>query len=292
MNNLQNYNLISFLGFIKSNDYDKVKEIISNKVQILEVFEFIEIITIITSDNPLKIELTALGSSLLSKDETKNYWKEQDNILHSITVDLQHIKSSLSAISLDMMRSQEFTQDNSYDSGLLWNKNEVIQDYKNNQSNKNLDLSKLNSTTDEIKAYIVQLKENLSPEELVHLKKTSNLIIKNYNSVNLLLEQNKFYEFGLESYLLIDAIFFFVLRLFNKNEPNIADFSLKKKFQLLKNFHLLVDNDLIQFLNKFYFDIQIKNEESLKIGKRTAKELLKLINRCYQSFTSLFEELF
>ena len=105
------------------------------------------------------------------------------------------------------------------------------------------------------------------------------------------MQGGNFQDFGIESFLLVDALFIFLLKIFNQKDPSILSLSLEKKYILLKNLPLNINFDLVSFLHRINSDTQNNTEDSLKIGEKTAKKIFSLINDIYKPFISLFEVL-
>ena len=216
--------------------------------------------------------------------------------MHSISTDIQRIKSSLSAISLDVIRSQGLVQDNPYGSDFLLEKDQNFKkDSSINQtestSSKVIDPIK-SINIDDLRNYISEVREKLSSKELDQFKRSVNKINSIYSNVTSLMQQRDFQEFGIESFLLVDSMLIFLLKIFNQKDLSILSLSLEKKFNLLKNLPLNIELDLILFLDRINSDMQNNIEDPLKIGEKTANKIFNLINDLYKPFISLFKVFF
>ena len=220
--------------------------------------------------------------------------REQDDKLNSISKDLQRIKSSLSAISFDVIRNQSLDQSNAYDSDLLVPKSLPLKPIPQNSGNQSISINSSNaifaSNFEEFKQYIRSIQENLDSAELQIQKNIIMNIKKSYAKLIDYIQTNNYQEFGFQSFLLIDAIFIFILQIFNQKDPNLLNQSLEKKYNLLKNLPLRIDGDLILFLDRINNDLQNQTSDTLKIGEKTGKKLLGLINDVYKPFITIFED--
>ena len=115
-------------------------------------------------------------------------------------------------------------------------------------------------------------------------------IKKSYAKLIEYIQSENYQEFGFQAFILVDSVFILTLQIFNQKDPNSLNQSLEKKYFLLKNLPLRIDGDLILFLDRINNDIQNPTEDALKIGEKTAKKLLGLINDVYKPFISIFED--
>ena len=282
-------NLISLLEYIQNHNLTQIQEFLSKHKGILENLETLGVLTVTSSDNPLKISLTPLGESILSSNQILSILKLHDTVLHSITSDLQRIKTSLSAISLDVIRNQTIEPNSSViNNSLLKKDTESFSDSKE-VSKERLEPSITTSNVEQVKSYILELKQTLPENEINHHRYNLNTINKNYKKIIQLMQQKEFHEFGLESYLLMDAMFIFILNLFDTKNPSVLNLPLEKKYRVLKNFPLQIELELVQFLDQFFTDNQSNTEDALKIGEKTAEKIFKVLTNVYESFSNLFE---
>ena len=220
MNFLTSVDLLSFLNLVKQNNLAEIKNILSDYPEILKILELLGVLSIISSDLPLNIELTPLGSIILSNEDIKSSLQEHDKMLHSISTDIQRIKSSLSTISLDVVRSQGLAQDSTYGSDFLLEKEQnfkrdsSIKQPESNSSNFSNRIKSIN--IDDLRTYVSEVQENLSPQELNQLNRSINRIKSTYGNTTSFIQQGKFQEFGIESFLVIDSIFIVLLKIFNQ----------------------------------------------------------------------------
>ena len=293
MNTVSNLNLLSFLNLISSQKIDDIQVIKNQFPSILEILEVLGLISVNSSNSMLKVDLTPLGSAILFNEDILNSLKSQDTKIDSITSDLQRIKSALSALSLDVIRTQNINPDDSFGSGLLSNKENKHENLSNSGINKQINnkstiISPV-STTEDFKEYVVEKLQTMDQEQL-RLQKKSIIRIKNtYARVLNSIQQNEYHEAGLEAFLVLDSIFIFLLQFFDQKDPSILSSPLEKKYNLLKELPLKIDFDVILFLDRFNIDIQNKTDNPLTIGEKTSKKILSLINDIYKPFISIFE---
>ena len=296
MNPLSNLNLLSFLDLVSSRKIDEILLIQKQYPSILEILDFLNVISVTSSDSSLKVELTPLGSAILSNAGILETLKNQDVKLSSITSDLQRIKSALSAISLDAIRTQNLDHDGSYGSDLLSRKEENFQNYSKKPVTSSVEskTSKIASVAniEDFKQYAIQKLQETKQEQLEHQRKSLHRIQNSYNRVLNDIQQKTFQEAGLEAFLVLDSIFIFLLQFFGQKDVTILSSSLEKKYELLKELPLNIDPDVILFLDRFNADIQNKTDEPLTVGEKTAKKILSLINDIYKPFISIFEDIF
>lgn len=290
---MSNLNLIDVLITIQQNKLPELRTIWDQNSDIFRTLEILKVIVIISSDSNLKIELTPLGLSILSNNNMIESMKLQEDKLNSISADLQRIKSSLAAISLDDIRSGSFAEDNPYRSDFLFPKNQgsnSVSEKENSISDTTSSAKTISSTNfEEFTTYIQERIEDLDPSEVKIQKKSLKKIKGNYAKLFENLQQEQYQEFGLEAFLLLDSIFIFLLLIFGEKNPKILTQSLEKKYNLVKNLPMKIDPDLILFLDRFNSDMLNKNEDSLNIGEKTAKKLIGLINDVYKPFISIFD---
>lgn len=293
VNLLTKINLVSLLELIKSEKFDELKQFSDDNPYVLQTLELLDVIVIISSDDVVKVSLTSLGSSILLHYDLQNSLKQQDSKLTTISTDLQRIKSSLSAISLDVIRSGGLAQENPYDSDFLLKKNEPFQGRKSSRGSKeaNGQTSKISSsaTLEDFKEYIDEEYQNMPPEEVQRLQKILNRIKKSYTKVMNHFQESEYQDFGLESFILVDSIFIFLLQFLEQKDPEILNKSLEQKYKLLSALPFPVDSDLIQFLDKVNTDILTNAPDPLTIGEKTAKRILNLLNNIYKPFITIFE---
>ena len=236
---LTNLNLISVLTIVNQNNTKEIKNLWEINPDVFKILELLGVVKIISSDSELKIELTTLGSSILTNDQLFSSLREQDDKLNSISKDLQRIKSSLSAISFDVIRNQSLDQSNAYDSDLLVPKSQPLKPIPQNSGNQSISINSSNaifaSNFEEFKQYIRSIQENLDSAELQIQKNIIMNIKKSYAKLIDYIQTNNYQEFGFQSFLLIDAIFIFILQIFNQKDPNLLNKSLEKKYNQLNN---------------------------------------------------------
>ena len=149
-------NLISLLECIQNNNLTQIRDLLSKQQGILENLETLGVLSVTSSDNPLKISLTPLGESILSSNQILSILKLHDTVLHSITSDLQRIKTSLSAISLDVIRNQTIEPNSSViNNSLLKKDTESFSDSKE-VSKERLEPSITPSNDEQVKSYILK----------------------------------------------------------------------------------------------------------------------------------------
>ena len=292
---LDNLNLIDLLYIIRQNKLSELRSLWDQNSDIFKTLETLKVITIISSDSNLKIELTPIGSSIQSNDEIVQSMKTQEVKLNTIQLDLQRIKSSLSAISLDVLRSKGIVEENPYPYDFLIPKDQglnSVSEKKKLVSNPDEPVSLTAVTNfEEFKSYVQEKRENLKPSDLQVQKRALKRIKNTYSKIFEYLQFENYQEFGMESFILLDSIFIFLLQFFDQRDPNILTLPLEKKYILVKNLPIKIDQDLILFLDRFNSDILNKTEEPLKIGEKTANKLVGLLNDIYKPFISVFEEL-
>ena len=182
-------NLISLLECIQNNNLTQIRVLLSIQQGILENLESLGVLSVTSSDNQLKISLTPLGESILSYNQILSILKHQDTVLHSITTDLQRIKTSLSAISLDVIRNQPLEPNSSVIDGHLLKKDtESFSDSKE-ATKERLEPSITPSNVEQVKSYILKLKQTLSEKEINHHRYNLNTINKNYKNIIQLMQQ-------------------------------------------------------------------------------------------------------
>ena len=295
MIHLTELDLISFLNLVTKQDYDKIATIQTSHPQILTILEALGVITVKGSDDSkdkFTILLTNLGQSITTNIELKNSISQQGSVLQTIASDIQRIKSSLSAISLDVIRSQGLMQDESYGSNHLLEKNTDLREVPTaRQEGSKLPNEATGTDLEGLKNYIRETKENLPRETIQAHQRNLKRIKDNYKKISSIMQNKAYEEFGIEAFLLVDALFLFILSFFDQKNQAIMSYTLEKKYTLLKEFPILVDPELVQFLDRFYNDIQNNNPEPLKIGEKTALKIFNLINDIYKPFSSIFSEL-
>lgn len=290
MNNLSDVNLISFLRFVKNSNHDEISSITAKYPELTTILSFLDVITILSSDNKIDFSLTPLGKSILENFEIMNSLENQDKVLRTISSDIQRIKSSLSAISLDIIRSQGPGQSISSSSDFLLQHDNDLKDIpKRSSGSKVVPQTITGQNIEELKIYVEDKITNLSLESLNTLKKNLQRIKNNFSKVNSLLHDKKYEEFGLESFILVDGILIFLLKFFDQQDPAVLSKSLEEKSNILKDLPLELDTQLMQFLDRINNDIQTNASDKLNIGEKTASKMFASIHSIYESFITIFK---
>lgn len=289
-NYLSDVNLISFLDFVKNNNLNEISGITSIYPQILSILTFLDVVTILGSDIEKKVSLTPLGESILDNFQLKNSLNNQDNVLHTISSDIQRIKSSLSAISLDIIRSQGTAQSLNSGSDLLLQPDNNIKDIPQRAGgSKIVPKSLSNQSIEDFKTFVQEKIGTSGPEFVNTFQKNLQQIKNNFSKVNTLLHTKNYNEFGFESFILLDSILIFVLKFFEQHNPAVLTLSLEEKSKILKDLPLKIDTQLLQFLDKINKDIQTNASDKLKVGEKTATKMFALIHTLYESFITIFQ---
>ncbi len=270
MKQVTKLNLLSLLNLIKSEQFEEIQSFLDENNYVLQTLELLDVITIISSKDPLKITLTPLGSSILANETIISSLSQQDSKLNSISADLQRIKSALSAISLDVIRSQGLMDEKSYGSDFLLKKEETFQEHsppKRSRTSGDSPSRKIPSySLEELKEYVHEVYQNMEEEDVQLHQRILSRVKNSYSKIVNLLQQAEFQDFGLESFLLIDSILIFMLQFFGQKDPDILNSSLEKKYAILSNLPLQADLDLIQFLDKINTDFLTNAADPLTFG--------------------------
>lgn len=290
MKYLSDLNLISFLFLIKNEKVSELQAVTSQYPEIIKILKILDVISVLGSDSNNDFALTPLGQSILSNFELKDALSNQDSLLQGISSDIQRIKSSLSAISFDIIRSQGTGQLISPSSDFLFQHNTDVKDIPSKSADSKITSKDISSQNiEELRLYIEDKITNLSPESLNTLKKNLQRIKTTFSKVNNLIHEKKYEEFGLESFILLDGMLIFLLKFFDQQDPAVISLSLEEKRKILKDLPLELDSQLMQFLDRINNDVQTNASEKLKVGEKTATKMFALIHTIYESFVTIFQ---
>lgn len=300
MNYLSDFTFISLLVLIKNKDFAEITKNPFFTLDFLKTLEYLQVISVLGSNPEINIELTSLGHSILHYEEMKNISKtvtdqysSLNNKINSLSIDIDRIKTSISAISFDLIKSQGVTIQND-----LLNSNFGVNkqiNFEKNINNPEIDQNQKSKivqslSIEELKKYVSEIKQNLEPNQNKQQNIFLGRIKNNFITIQDLFENKKYQEFSFESFLLIDGILLFILKFFEPENKNYHDLTLESKYDLVRNLPLQLNLELVQFLDRINLDMQKNVLEPIKVGEKTASKIFTQIVAIHRVFIAIFDE--